>query len=573
MGESATRAVAWGRNAISQVRTFRYLLWIEVALAFCLGLFVSVLFNLPIVLRPWSSVTGDLGDPLLQTWQLAWLHRYLSEGGDLWTGNQFYPAIDSLAFSDSLLGYLPLSLHGDGMAASVFRYNAAFVLAFALAFTGGYLLARQLGGNWQGALLAGVVLAWSPWRLTHEHHLNLLSVGGIALAFWAIARGHGFSLRRRGTPRPGWAFAGWLIAAWQVTMGFALGITFVYAMVAVGVAVVVVVWRRRLGLRMIIANAWGMAVFLVVTMLMMAPYLRVVDRYGFGRTWHEIELFSPPVSSLFTTTANSWLWHATSLADNSAIPRHGLVEKLLFPGLVVVVFAIAGLFLSAWRVSARIVLGALVVFTAVLALGASFHDGALYRVPWALLPGWDAMRAPGRLILWTILLLAVLAAGAVTELGRQFVIRTRLRARTIAVLLVLSAVGALLEGVPRWAHVTVPDAPAGLLRVFEQTQEPLLLLPMDTPDEFVYLLWSTEGFPKMVNGNSGNFPPQYREIAATAVNFPDQASVSALRRHGIYKIIVVKSRRHGVEIAARPVGGLPLSRVESDEVVEYTITG
>ncbi|GHH48753.1 hypothetical protein [Lentzea cavernae] len=573
MGESATKPVVRGRSALPLARTFERVARSEVTLAFYVGLAVSVVFNLPIVLRPSSMVTGDLGDPLLQTWQLAWLRRFVSEGGDLWTSNQFYPAVDSLAFSDSLLGYLPLSLLGDGPETAVLRYNVAFVLAFAIAFAGGYLLLRQLGSNWQGAALAGAVLAWSPWRLTHVHHLNLLSIGGIALAFCALARGHGFSLRGRRDPAPLWIFAGWVVAAWQVTIGFALGITFVYVMALAGIAIAVFVWRQRPGLRTIIANAWGIAVFLVVTLLMVAPYFRVLDRYGFGRTWREIELFSPPPSGLLTTTWDSWLWQATSLADSSSIPHDGILEKLLFPGLFVLVFGVVGLFLSAWGRTTRIVLAALVVVPAVLALGAGFLDGALYRVMWDLVPGWDAMRAPGRLILWAILPLIVLAAGAVTELGRQLVIRTQLRSRTIAVLLLVPALGALLEGVPRWSHVPTPAVPAGVQRVFTQTQEPLLMLPMDTYDEFTYLLWSTEGFPKMANGNSGNFPPQYREIAAATTNFPDQRSLQALKSHGIYKIVVVKSRPEGADIAARPVGGLPLERVETDDVVEYTITG
>ncbi|SEP71824.1 hypothetical protein [Lentzea albida] len=573
MGESATQPVVRGGVTLLLARALERLVRSEVVQAFHVGLVVSLLFNFPLVLHPKTLVTGDLGDPLLQTWQLAWLHRYLAEGGDLWTSNQFYPAVDSLAFSDSLLGYLPLSLFGDGPEAAILRYNVAFVLAFAFAFAGGYLLVRQLGSNWQGAALAGAVLAWSPWRLTHVHHLNLLSIGGVALALCALARGHGFTLRGRREPAPRWIFAGWVIATWQVTIGFALGITFVYVMAAVGVAIAVFVWRQRPGIRTVIANAWGVIVFLVVTLLMVAPYFRVLDRYGFTRTWHEIELFSPPASGLLTTTRDSWLWQATDFADSSAIPHDGILEKLLFPGLVVLVLGVAGLFLSAWRFTTRMVLAALVVVPAVLALGASFLDGAIYRVLWEVVPGWDAMRAPGRLILWAILPLTVLAAGAVTEFGRQLVIRTQLRARTIVLLLLVPAVGALLEGVPRWAHVPVPAVPAGVQRVFTQAQEPMLMLPMDTYDEFTYLLWSTEGFPKIANGNSGNFPPQYREIVAATENFPDQRSLQALKSHGIYKVVVVKSRPGGADIAARPVGGLPLSRVEKDDVVEYTITG
>lgn len=545
----------------------------EGAIAWYVGLAISLVFNFKVVLNPRSQITGDLGDPLLQAWQMAWQHRFLTGGGDLWTGNQFYPAADNLAFSDSLLGYLPLSLFGNGPGAAILRYNIAFVFAFALAFAGCYLLARQLGSNWQGAALAGVVLAWAPWKLSHMHHLNVLSVGGIALALWAIARGHGYSLRERGPLRPWWAFAGWVIAAWQVMIGFAIGLSFVYVMAGVGLAVVIFVARRRLGYRMIAANAWGVVVFLGVTLLMVVPYFRVLDEYGFKRTWREVQIFSPVVDSLWTAPRENWLWFGSIFNDYSAIPKDGHFEKLLFPGLIVVLLAVVGLFVSAWRVKARIMLAAVAATAVVLALGAGFLDGAVYKWLWDHAPGWDAMRTPGRLILWAILPLTLLAAGAVTKFGSLLYGRTQIAVRVVAGILLVPALIALLEGIPRWAHVEIEKPPADLQRVFAQTQDPMVMLPMDLYSEFAYLLWSTESFPKMANGNSGNIPPQYHEIFNATQSFPDQRSIAVLKRYGIRKVVIVKSRPGGAELATRGVGGLPLDRVESADVVEFTITG
>ncbi|RAS68016.1 hypothetical protein C8D87_10276 [Lentzea atacamensis] len=562
-----TQRVLWIRLVRRAGRLFRS----EGAVAFYFGLLISLVFNFRIVLNPKSLITGGLGDPLLQAWELAWLHHVVTEGGDLWTANQFYPAVDNFAFTDSLLGYLPLSLFGDGQYAAVFRYNVAFVLAFALAFTGCYLLAKQLGSSWQGAALAGVVFAWAPWRLAHLHHLNVVSTGGIALALWALARGHGYSFRGRTEPRPWWIFAGWLIAAWQVSIGFAIGLPFVHLMGVVGLVIAFTSWRR--GSRVVIANTYGAAVFLVVTWFLVVPYMRVLDSYGFKRTWREIEVFSPPVNGLWTTPYETWLWVETIFNDHSAIPEPGIGEKLLFPGLVVVLLAVTGLFVSAWRVRVRVLLASAVVVSVVLALGVNFLDGAVYRFLWDYLPGWNAMRTPGRMMLWAILPLALLAAGAVTEFGRLLVDRTQVALQLIAIYLLVPALAALLEGIPRWPHVENPGIPPDVKRVFTQTREPILMLPIDETSEFTYLLWSTEGFPKLANGNSGNFPPQYQEIAEVTKAFPDQRSVDVLRHFGIRKVVVVKSRPFGVDFAARPVDGLPVDRVESGDIVEFTITG
>ncbi len=546
----------------------------EGAVAFYFGLLISAVFNYPIVLNPRSLTTGGLGeDPMLQTWELAWLRRFLTEGGDLWTANQFFPAVDNFAFTDSLLGYLPLSLlGGDGQYGAVFRYNVAYVLAFALAFTGAYLLAKQLGSSWQGAALAGVVFSWAPWRVAHIHHLNVLSTGGIALALWALARGHGYSFRERTELRPWWIFAGWLIAAWQVSIGFAVGLPFAHVMGVIGVVIVVAAWRRR-SRTVVIANAYGAVVFLVVTALLIVPYFRVVDRYGFKRHWEEVAAFSPPVNGLWTSSYQSWLWFETVFTHHEAIPTPNVGEKLLFPGLFVVVLAVIGLFVSAWRVRVRVMLASVIVVAVVLALGTTFLDGAVYRFLWDHLPGWNAMRTPGRLVLWTLLPLGLLAAGAVTEFGRLLVDRTQVALQLIAIYLLIPALAVLLEGIPKLPYAENPGIPPDLRRVFTQTKDPLLVLPIDEHSDMIYLLWSTNGFPTMANGNSGNFPKSYYEIRDVTRTFPDEQSIDVLRNYGIRNVVVVKSRPYGIDFANRPVDGLPVKRVESNDVVEYTITG
>ena len=106
-----------------------------------------------------------------------------------------------------------------------------------------------------------------------------------------------------------------------------------------------------------------------------------------------------------------------------------------------------------------------------------------------------------------------------------------------------------------------------------KSQDPLLMLPLDENSEFIYLLWSTNDFPKMANGNSGNFPPEYLQIRSAVVEFPDQYSVDMLKYHGIRRVLVLKSRPGGEKIMKRPTEGLPLSREESGDVVVFTIIG
>jgi hypothetical protein len=529
-----------GRSKLSgtgAVRWFRR----ESTLVVFAGLAIAAIFNWRVVIHPRSTIVTAPGDPLLQAWTLAWNSHFL--GGDgYWTSNIFYPSKDNVAFTDALLGYLPLSWFGSGPNDALFRYNIAFVLAYAIAFIGGYWLVRQLGGNWQAAALGAVVYAWAPWRLAHNPHLNILSTGGIALALFALARGYGFSLRGGMRPelaKPGWALAGWLIATWQVSMGFGMGLPFVYVMGVVGVLTVVVglVKRRLLGLRFTVFNGAGLVVFFVVTFLLTIPYLRVVDEYRFARTLLDLQTYSPPVEGLLTASGQGWFWPGGNFNSE------GAGEQLIFPGLTVMLVAFVGVMVSVWSKRARVVLGISVLVVTAFALGTSFFGGGFtYLLLWENLPGWSALRTPGRLILWTCLLLILLAAGAVTRFGQSLAASSiRARKRLISFLLLLPALGALVEGIPAQSYSTVDAIPAGLRQVFAETAEPMIILPIRTrQEEFNYMLWSTEGFPRIANGMSSNVTPAFEEMVDAAKTFPDFYSARIIKGHGIRKVVVMK---------------------------------
>ena len=70
-----------------------------------------------------------------------------------------------------------------------------FVLAHALAFFGAYALARQLGAGRTGAAVAGAAFAVAPWRLAQAGHLQVLSTGGIASPWRCSPAGTAASLR------------------------------------------------------------------------------------------------------------------------------------------------------------------------------------------------------------------------------------------------------------------------------------------------------------------------------------------------------------------------------------------
>ncbi|MFG2050572.1 hypothetical protein ACGFIW_24435 [Micromonospora sp. NPDC048935] len=556
--------------------------WILAALG---SLLLSVLLTWPTMRHPASTIPNDVGDPTLQAWQVAWSgHALLSDPAGLWHSNTFFPEKYTYAYSDTLLGYAPVGMIGSGFEAALIRYNVLYVLLHALAAFGAYVLARQLGANRWGGAVAGIAWAFAPWRLAHAGHLNILSSGGIALSLAMLARGHGWSLRHGYRPerrRPGWALAGWLVAAWQVTLGFGIGLPLVYFLLA---AVLVAAgcygwswWRKRerppFGRRLLLTDLAGGAVFGAVTLLLGLVYLRVVDinpQAERGLEW--TRMFSPPLIGFVTAPADSWLWgerHAAAREQLSWPP-----EMALLPGLTVIALAAAGLFVSVYAGRHRIALGLGVLGTVLLGLGSTLGgDGDPgYLTLSTLLPGWDALRTPGRMMHWTSLLLALLAAGAVTALAESSSQTSARRWTRLVMPLVLLVPLALvtLEGVNRTPHPTVAPPPAAM----GAAQDPILVLPAGGVGDLTYMLWTTDGFPRVTNGLAGFEPVSQAQTRAAVASFPDQGSVAYLRGIGVRSVVALPDRTAGTPwegIAARPIDGLGITREDLDGTLLYRL--
>ncbi|WP_239075382.1 hypothetical protein [Planosporangium flavigriseum] len=520
----------------------------------------------PAIPDPVHTITGDISDPTAQAWILAWNgHAVLHDIGHLWRTNAFYPEKYPLAFSDSLLGYAPAGMIGSGMADAVLRYNVMLVLTFALASVGGYALARQLGANRVGAAIAGAAFAYAPWRYGHDGHLNILSTGGIALALAMLARGHGWSLTRGYRPekvRPGWAIAGWAVAAWQVSLGFGIGLPFVYIVMLTCLAGAVgwlVSGRPPLPRRVVLADLGGGLAFTGACGYFAYHYLRVRALYPeTERPWDYVAWFSPTLRGLFTAPRSSLSWGAWHESARNAF-QVASNEKVLLCGYVLYGLAALGLVVSAWTIRQRVFLTAGLVVGVLLALGA---NGPLYQLLYHYLPGFDGSRTPGRLIVWPTLLLGLLAAGAVTELARR-VRRAALAAyaRTLVLAVTVPLLALVLaEGLPKMDHPEVPDGPWAAMAA---TPTPMIVLPSDEGIDLNVMLWSTDGFPAMVNGGSSITPSGHQVIRDLVKRFPSPDSVNRLRLLGIRGVVVDRKRVAGTpyeRLLDAPTAGTGVTR-------------
>ena len=339
-------------------------------LAAALYFALTVALTWPLALSPGRTVPNDLGDPLLNTFLIAWNARTIPLTDRWWNVPQFYPLPGVTAYSEHLLGLAPITtpiveITGNPLLA----YNAALVLSFVLCGLAAHLLAYALTRRHDIGLLAGVAFAFAPYRMSQIAHVQVLS------AYWmpvALASLHLYLRDRRAKWLALFA-AAWLMQA--LTCGYYL----FYLSVLVGLWLLwFAVGRERWTTIGRVLVAW------VLAAAAMAPvafgYLKYQRAYGLKRWPDEIEAFSADIASVLKAPDNLRLW--------GWLDAVGRPESALFPGLTVVVLTIAGLTI-AWGVAARSGSGRLTASRWLLGGAALFGVAAATPAifgPWKLEP-------------------------------------------------------------------------------------------------------------------------------------------------------------------------------------------
>ncbi|WP_157899472.1 hypothetical protein [Luteitalea pratensis] len=487
------------------------------------------LFTLLTVAATWPQAryatdrVSDPGDPLLNTWALAWVaHQLPFAPAHVFDGNIFHPERRTLAYSETLLapGVLgaPLLYLGAG---PVLVYNLLMLASFVLSGVGTALLVRDLTGSGAAGVVAGAVFAFLPWRFDHYGHFQLLQTQWMPLALWALHR-----LLREGRIVYG-VMLGLMVGGQALTSMYNALFFGVFIAVVGGTLLLADLARARARWRLLLAS-------ILVAGALTAPvaivHSRASELVG-ERSRAEVAVGSAEWQHFLSSAGHSWLhgrWSAP----------YGAPERRLYPGVIGVVLALVALWPPfSWARGAYLA-GLLVSLELARGLNGWLY-GALYDHVFA----FRSMRVPARMTIVMGLGLAVLAGFGVERLLRLARSRgVQLAVTSVAVALVMADSWVAPLGL-RVVATTPPETYADLLRdkgevahdrVIRRLSDPrpsvVLELPIAGADP-TYMYYSTFHWQTLVNGYSGFFSDRYMRLIGALNRFPDpetEATVAGL---------------------------------------------
>ena len=497
--------------------------------AFILYVAVTLCLAFPLTIHPASRVMLASPDAKLYMWTLAWdTHAFTHQPLSLFDANIYYPERHTLAYSENLIGSAVVAAPVLWLTGNpVLALNLVALLSCVLCGLGTYVLARRVGIGEAGALLAGLIFAFSPPRFFRLSQMHLTTIQWVPFGLAAL---HAyFDTGRR---RDLWLAIG-LLTLQALTSGHGAVFLLICALglaayrVATGEPIAPVRRMRDVG--------WVGLALLAPTLLMFAPYLTVQREMGLKRT---LDIGSVTWTSFAASPTHVHAW-ILSLIPSAGINEHA--DAFLFPGYLPILLALVAVY--AWR---RAPARHTVIFYVLLTLAAVWLSAGSPARLWAWvywLPGMNFIRVPSRFMVIAVLGLAILSGIGFERLAARFDARKRrLFAVAIGVLLVAEFAAA-----PLATDAYVVERPA-IDRWLDGQPKPFAIaeVPLENPRHLgawerrhtEFMLHSTLHWQKTVEGYSGIRPPLHEKLYEQLTAFPDERSITALEDLRVTYIVV-----------------------------------
>lgn len=471
-----------------------------------------LLWPLPLVAA--THLPDRLGEvPLVRAdlhlivWILAWgAHAVFTQPLHLFDANAFHPAPSSLAFSEHLVGYLPLFAPTYLATGNpVLAANVLLLVLYPLRGVAMYAFARCFVPP-AAAALAGTMLAF-PIALGTPTKLHLLGVFWVPLAFL-------FTERWLDQARARWAVLLCLALFLQATSSFYLG----YALaIAYGTYLLVTLVGRRasLDVRRLTGLALAGALAVLAAGALALPYLTLRDA---------------GIVPSYDPARDAPAGFSTSRGEIRGFFVLGGTAKMAAGVLVALAL------LPPWRGRGRaVVTGAALAAAGLLLASGPEPEGQLlapYRFLMEWLPGFATTRNPGRFLFVAEIGFALLAALGLARLVATLATRLPRGAAWAASV----ALGAALVVVQNPSSMPTREQPVGdaLPPAYRWLAEhgagrPLLELPRPAwPEAARRMLLSTSHWLPIVDGYSGYPIPTDDHLHTIAQGLPGPGALQKL---------------------------------------------
>jgi hypothetical protein len=513
-------------------------------------LFTLVLTH-PLLFNLTTAVPNDIGDPLLNTWILAWdSYALLTDPLNLFNANIFYPLPNTLAYSEHMFSTALLALPLQFISAEpVVAYNLTLLLTFPLAAFGMYLLALRLTRQRTAALIAGLIFAFTPYRFAAIAHLQLLTFQWLPFVLLFIDK----LLDQKKPPRPllptprlaSLLLASTIFLLLQLLASWYLAL---YTFLILGIYLLTALFTRRLTWTNFFHFSFLFLISFFLILPFAWPYLSLLDDLRTARPLSlALSLAAAPTDFIAAAPFNRFFGPLTESFRTR--PRFS-EENTLFVGCVTPLLALMSvlaivsfLALRNKRPTLYAPRSTLYTFLAILFIALALTFPTPYTALARPMPASAIIRVPPRWIIPALFALAGLAAfgySIITPHVSRFTFHVSRFTFSLKPAIFLFTCALLLV---ETLSVPLPLAPVenrstlnlayhwlaeqpGVIALIEL---PLHSAPAPEYPEVKRLYASTLGWWRLVNGYSGYTPSRQPHLAQSLADFPDPGAITALQ--------------------------------------------
>lgn len=367
-----------------------------------------------------ASIFGDLGDARLNNYFLEHGYQYLlGNHTSFWSAPFYYPAENVMTYSDNHLGTLPFyslfRVFGYDIETS---YQLWMILIFLLNGMSAYVILRLFKFNILGSFSGAFLFSISAPVMLKTGHFQLMPRFMVPIIFYAgLKYVESFNIKY------------FYIFSFAFVYQFYIGIYIGFFAIASFIVLLPFMFsyiKNNHNLKSIF-NQKYIAQFILISVvsaillyLLFSPYLAYKEVSG-GRSWDEIASMLPRLASWIYTSGS--YFNIFNTIGTQLPMQH---EHIMFLGVVPYVLFFTIIFLYFKKSDSEffaehknIVFLSLATIFLIFLVTLFIGGGSLYKYTFYQIPGFDAIRAVTRIILFLTFPFAVLLAFSITIISKS----------------------------------------------------------------------------------------------------------------------------------------------------------